>query len=151
MSYRAGFQTGVPGKPAFGLLGWETRVSGKPAFCLLGWETMVSGKPAFRLLGWESGCCQASGPALRVAYENRVRLHNSDPHNQSGIIVPTISTIIHGMLTKMCCARVPTASQIKMPLATVTISTSHQRRGCFVSASGSSPPTTAATFSLSSP
>jgi hypothetical protein len=35
----AGLQTGVPSKPAFGLLGWETGVPSKPAFGLLGWET----------------------------------------------------------------------------------------------------------------
>lgn len=35
----------------------------------------------------------------RRAYENRVLLHSSVPHRPSGIIVPTISTIIHGRFT----------------------------------------------------
>ncbi|HEX9116688.1 MAG TPA: hypothetical protein VGA61_11515, partial [Anaerolineae bacterium] len=32
-------ETGVHGKPSFGLLGWETGVHGKPSPGLLGWET----------------------------------------------------------------------------------------------------------------
>src|ERR1700722_7152598 len=63
------------------------------------------------------------------AYENLVLLHSSVPHKPSGMIVPIISTTIHGIFTKMCCARVPTASQMKIPLATHTIRISHQRRG----------------------
>ena len=43
-----------------------------------------------------------------------------------------------------------TASHTKIPVATSMMSTSHQRLGCLWSASGSLPPTTAATFSLSS-
>jgi len=31
--------TGVPGKPDFGLLGWKTGVPGKPDFGLLGWKS----------------------------------------------------------------------------------------------------------------
>ena len=35
----------------------------------------------------------------RQTYENLVLLHSSVPHSPSGIIVPTISTIIHGRFT----------------------------------------------------